>query len=113
MRRVRRSTMDGVAMLEFVMDDSVSEKEFQSEVVRTATELGWRVHHTWDSQRARRGFPDLVMARHHKVIFAELKSAKGKIRPEQQEWMEALWAAGQEAYIFRPKDWDEIVSILN
>ena len=100
-------------ILEFEIDNDISERDFQAAIIHTAVQAGWRIHHTWDSTRARRGFPDLVLARSDRLMFAELKSAKGRVRPEQQEWMEALWTAGQEAYIFRPKDWDEIVSILS
>ena len=62
-----------------------------------------------------KGFPDLVIARTDppRLIYAELKSAKGRIAPEQKEWQARLEANGQEFYIWRPSDWPEIERILS
>jgi hypothetical protein len=49
------------------------------------------------------GFPDLVLARGGVVLHVELKSEKGKVRPEQSEWLAEL---GGE--IWRPSDWPGI-----
>jgi len=53
------------------------------------------------------------------LIFAELKSVKGKVSPEQQEWMDLInQCTSVEGYIWRPRDIDddggggEIASIL-
>jgi hypothetical protein len=41
-----------------------------------------------------------------RVLFVELKSAKGRTSMEQEEWLEALRKCpGVETYIFRPADW--------
>lgn len=82
--------------------------------------LGWRVAHFRPAQTKRgwrtavagdgAGFPDLVLVHRAKerVIFAELKSQRGKLAPEQVEWREALLAAGVEYYCWRPADIAEI-----
>lgn len=58
------------------------------------------------------GFPDLVMVR-DKVIFAELKSEKGKVSDTQYDWIKSLAKAKQkDVYVWRPSDWDSIVEVL-
>ena len=80
-----------------------------------------------------KGFPDLVLARVDgwrngqppatepfdpntiaggRVIFAELKSDRGRFEPGQRDWLTALQQAGAEVYVWRPADWDEIVEVL-
>ena len=77
-------------------------------VVELAKRRGWKTYHTYDSRRSASGFLDLVMARKGRCIFAELKSAKGMVTPEQNDWFLAL--AGKpnqavETYLWRPAEW--------
>lgn len=67
------------------------------------TDKGWRTAFQGDA-----GFPDCVLVRGPRLIFAELKSAKGRVAPEQTEWLLRLGGAGAEAYIWRPADWETI-----
>lgn len=90
---------------------AISEKDWQSQVIEVAGVGGWRHYHTHDSRRSAKGFPDLVFVR-DRVVYAELKSEIGQLRPEQVEWLEALAAAGQEAYLWRPSDRAEMESVL-
>jgi hypothetical protein len=46
------------------------------------------------------------------VIFAELKNDERAFTPEQLHWYAALLACGQEAYLWRFKDWDAALAIL-
>ena len=80
------------------MAASLHEDDLQAHIVRTARMLGWMVYHTFDSRRSAEGFPDLVMVRDGRLIFAELKSQKGKRRPEQGDWLNEL-GCFQEALI--------------
>ena len=85
-------------------------KEFMPAVVELATRLRWLVYHTYDSRRSAKGFPDLVMVRDGRLLFVELKSEKGRLTPEQREWMDVLgdvWANNRtvETYVWRPADW--------
>lgn len=90
-----------------------SEAQFQREVLNLAEFNGWRPYHTHDSRRSHPGFPDLVLVRDGRLIFAELKSATGRVRPAQQEWMDALRAVdGVEVYLWRPADIDHITRTL-
>jgi len=79
---------------------TVSEKELQSQVVRMARAFGWMAFHPWDSRRSEWGFPDLTLARRGVVLFAELKSATGRLTPAQEAWAAELpnW------HLWRPDD---------
>jgi len=91
---------------------TVTEKQWQSQVVDLARHLGWRkIYHTWNSMHSAKGFPDLVMAR-ERLVMVECKSETGKLNPDQQEWIEALKQVGVEVYCWRPSDWDEVVRVL-
>jgi hypothetical protein len=93
------------------IDDSAEEKEFMAEVVKLATRNCWKHYHTHDSRKSVRGWPDLVLVRRY-VIYAELKTNAGRTTPDQDSWLEALMAAGQDVRIWRPSDWPEIVATL-
>ncbi len=73
-----------------VLADAMTEDELQQMIVDAALTHGWQVFHDNDSRQNRAGFPDLVLCRPPKVLIFELKSAKGRIRPEQAEWLDAL-----------------------
>ena len=99
------------------------EKEFQRAVIDLARLTGWRVHHTRPALTRRgrwltpiqgdAGFPDLVLCRGGRVIFAELKRVGRKPTAEQQAWLDALHAcAGVEVYLWTPADWGAIIHIL-
>lgn len=92
----------------------MTEAAFQNQVIQLARMYGWLVQHSRPAQlpsgkwatpiQGYAGFPDLVLAHPRGVIFAELKSATGRIRPEQERWLETLMSAGAEVYVWRPED---------
>lgn len=85
------------------------ESAFQKQVEGLAKVYGWLRYHTHDSRRSHAGFPDLVLLRGPELIFAELKTDRGRIRPEQQDWIDALQLVpGVDVYLWRPKDWDAL-----
>lgn len=89
----------------------MTEAEFQK---RITDYLDWRKilwYHVNDSRKDKKGFPDLVIVGKH-VIFAELKSEKGKVSPDQEKWLSALLAAGQQAYIWKPSNWTDVQALL-
>ena len=47
-----------------------------------------------------------------RVIYAELKSEKGKLTEYQREWLETLEACGQEVYLLRPADIEAFAEVL-
>ena len=84
-----------------------NEKGFQSAVIELARLCRWVVYHTHNSRRSPAGFPDLVLARRGVVIFAELKSERGRLSDAQQEWLEATGGS-----CWRPSDWKTIEATL-
>ena len=91
----------------------ISEEDFMRSVMKIASECGWRVYHTRDSRRSQAGFPDLTLVRTGKIIFAELKSQKGRIKKEQQAWLDDLRKNGHvDVYLWRPSDLQDIIDRL-
>jgi len=89
-----------------------TEAAFQASVIRYAELMGWRCYHTRDSRRSRQGFPDLVLVRRPRVVWAELKSERGHTTKEQMAWLDALDQCGQEVYIWKPSQFQTITNIL-
>ena len=103
------------------------EEALQSAILQYARLRGWRCYHTYDSRRSAPGFPDLCMVRRGYVVFAELKSEKGRLTDAQKDWQRdldrvmfnAADAADQlyldgappvvRNYVWRPADWPERV----
>lgn len=103
----------------------VREDAWQATVIQTARLLGWRVVHfrgvkvqTIDGPRHMtpvaadaKGWPDLVLVR-ERVVFAELKGTSGSVESDQRAWLDALEAAGQEVYVWKPHHFDAVEAIL-
>ena len=89
-----------------------TEKAFLDAVVELATLCQWLGDHTYDSRRSQAGFPDLVLVKKKQLIFAELKTPKGKLSDSQITWLEALGGVDIESYIWRYEDVDRILEIL-
>ena len=96
-----------------VFDTEMTEKDLQALVVGAADAGGWLVYHTHDSRRSPAGFPDLVLVRGTEVLFVELKSERGRVRPDQQVWMDALDRVDTISNgIVRPSQADQLVGRL-
>lgn len=109
-----------------------NERDFMKRVITWAVMNGWLVCHisdrppnleSFDFRQFEVGFPDLVMTRDGVLIFAELKSQKGRIQKTQQLWIDALREVEVHAMdahdffwvrtvIWRPADWPEIEKLL-
>ena len=107
----------------------VSERSFQAAVIDLARRLGWLVGHHHDSRRQiapgkyvgdrdAAGVPDLILVRGNRIVLAELKAEKGKLRPAQRTWIDALRAVESDAAgrvlvkVWTPNSWDEIERLL-
>lgn len=82
----------------------MTEEQLQREVEKMCDDLGLLHWHDNFSRRNRPGFPDLVIVGTVGVLFAELKSADGRLKPAQREWCVRLRAAGQHYRLWRPAD---------
>lgn len=102
---------------------ALTEKQFQHQVEHLAHVYGWRLFHAlpamnstggWrTAQTGDIGFPDLVLAHPTKgLIFAELKSQRGRITVDQRIWLNILEATGAETHIWRPSDFEHIKTRL-
>lgn len=95
------------------MSETVSERDLTGYVRDVAKTFGWRRYHTWLSKHSPAGFPDEVLVRPPRLVFAELKSARGRLKPEQEAWLEMLrQVPGVEVFVWRPGDMEEIVEVL-
>lgn len=99
----------------------ISEASFLQQVKGLAYIHGWSLHHSQPSMtRTGRyittgstGFPDIVMAHIERgLIFAELKTDKGKPSEAQLEWLRTLHPHA-ECYLWRPSDIDFIAQRLS
>ena len=89
------------------------EADFQRQVLDLARIFGWRAYHPMLSKWSERGFPDLTLIRPPRVVFAELKRAKGLTTVFQDEWAQLLSACpGVEYFLWRPDDLDAIAELL-
>src|SRR5262245_10901023 len=68
---------------------AISEKAFQSAIVREATRAGWLVFHPYSAKRSTPGFFDVSLAKAgHPLVLAELKTASGIVLLAQQRWFD-------------------------
>lgn len=98
-----------------VVVNEMKEEAFRQQMLRIARMYGWTLtYHTHSSIRSDPGWPDEVLynPERNRIIFVELKTETGRIRPAQQVWIDALLAAGLEAAIWRPRDMERIVRVL-
>ncbi len=84
---------------------AMTEAELQACVENAARYRGWRTYHTHDSRRSQPGFPDLVLVFGSRILFRELKTMTGRLRPEQDAWLRDLKTAGADTDIWRPIHW--------
>ena len=102
----------------------MTEEDFLRRVIETARWAGWLVYHPekvparWRGETrwvtaGSDGFPDLVLVHPKRgLIFAELKTDRGRVADSQRRWHDALSDASVEVYVWRPIDWDAIVRRL-
>jgi len=91
---------------------AITEKAFEYQIKDLAKLFGWQYYHPFLSKWSERGFPDVTLLRPPRLIFAELKSDKGRLSPAQAHW---LWELRKvpcaEVYIWRPRHIERIAEI--
>lgn len=99
----------------------VTEREFQRQVEKLLTLLGFLWFHDRSLQHAsvrtsKPGFPDIcaVHPSNGVLVFIELKSEKGRMRPAQLEWKDALLKSDAVYYgPVKPSEFEDLASKLN
>lgn len=99
------------------LDESLSEADFQKQIIHYARLRGWRIFHArpamdrkgrWAThQTGDPGYPDLTLARRGVVLFREIKRQKGRATTAQLEWLKET-----DGEIWRPSDWETIRLVL-
>lgn len=102
------------------LDRAMTEDALREAITEYAERLGYRVAHIpdrlytvavkqrrFDALPGAKGFPDLVIVGYGRVIFAELKTERGRLDPEQIAWANQILDAGPPVYWcrWRPSDW--------
>lgn len=99
-----------------------SEQEWQRFVTDALDLAGWKWWHCTDSRKSPSGFPDLVAAHPTRgILFAELKAAAGRVRPEQGRWIHVLNLAAEAigggagadvtVRVWKPADWRDVLEV--
>lgn len=102
------------------------EAALQRNVLELLKRTGWLAAHFHDSRRevtrrdgrslvigdkAAAGFPDIAATRRDVLLFAELKTEKGKLSPAQEQWLAHLrWVEASSGglvivRVWRPSSW--------
>jgi hypothetical protein len=103
-------------------DPKISEAAWTSVTISLAQVLGWHANHQrpgrtkqgWSTAiEGNDGFPDICASHpEYGVVFLELKSWRGKLQPNQEQWRDKILAGGGRWYLLRPADWNVLVEIL-
>ena len=94
----------------------MSEKDLQRGVIEMAHLYNWMVFHPLPAQNSRgdwrtfvqgdKGYPDLTLVSEAGLLFVELKSAKGRLSPEQKQWIAKL-GLHADVVVWKPQEWQD------
>jgi hypothetical protein len=104
----RRVDLDTVRFLE---TQNMTRPQLQTAVLQVAKLNDWEAH-TTDARRIEGGFPDLTLVRPPRLVFAALKTARGRMTEPQKRWRDKLLETQAEWYLWRPADLEMIVLLL-
>jgi hypothetical protein len=91
----------------------IAEKDFQKQVLEIARLYRWHAYHPALSKWSERGWPDLALVRPPRLVFAELKSERGRVTTHQERWLALLGACpGVEVFLWRPSDLERVAAVL-
>ena len=91
------------------MKNTYSEKDFQQEVRQIARLYGWADYCAYNSRHSPAGWPDLTLLRPPHLIFAELKTDRGRLQPPQKRTIDLLQQCQHiQTFVWRPDDYPQI-----
>jgi hypothetical protein len=120
-RNLRRTVGNMVVARLMPPNTDGSEAMFMDAVIRVANMSEWDAHHIRPGRYGNYyktdglpGMPDLILIgrRGQGIIWAELKTEKGKLTDEQRSRLLQINNNGQEVYVWRPKDMQTIADRL-
>lgn len=99
------------------------EKDFAHQVEHLLNLFRWRWTHfepavrqsgTWATAlRGQKGLPDYIAVRRGELLFAEIKGDRGRLTPDQAEWIDDLRKVDTvRAELWYPHQLDDIKEIL-
>jgi len=99
------------------------EKDFGHQVEHLLSLFRWRWYHPApayrpsggysDSFHGMKGLPDYIAVRRGRLVFAELKNERGRLTPDQNEWLDELRRVPNlEVHVWRPADLEDIKEVL-
>ena len=92
----------------------MNEAQWRAEVIQLARYGGWACYYTHYSPFSTPGWPDLALIKPPRVVLAELKTARGKLRPEQADTAHLLERCEHaEYYLWRPADLEAVSLTLD
>ena len=102
--------------------EDMTESEWQQKVLKSAHQLGWQSMHIGRTGKHQAvgakgtmgtGWPDLVLVKGGRIIFAELKTARAGVTVEQRSVLMLLMdVAGAEVHVWRPQDFGQVLDTL-
>jgi len=101
-------------------------QQWQNTVIALLQTYGWHVAHFRPAMNQRgqwrtavaangKGWPDIVAIHKERgqLLVAELKTGKGRLTPEQKEWLEYFrLVPGCGVFEWKPDDWETILGIV-
>lgn len=93
---------------------ALTEKQWQAQVVTEASRFGFWCYHTHDSRRSTAGLPDLLLVHpvRRLIVWAELKTDRGKLSHAQVDAIAIMRSAGADVRVWRPADADAVWAFI-
>jgi len=82
----------------------VTEEQFQNTVIAMCKLLRIACYHPYFSRRSSAGWPDLALCGQSGFLLRELKTERGRLTRDQQEWGARLRNVGVSWDVWRPGD---------
>lgn len=82
----------------------MTEAQFQNTVVAMCKLLGVASYHPFFSRKSAAGWPDLALCGDNGFLLRELKTERGRLTRDQEEWGFKLQKAGVDWDVWRPDD---------